>query len=286
MNIVLIYNAKAGSARTLREWKRLFRLHGHMVTYSFSVDQKKSRKLRALIEEGVTVAVIGGDGTLNSLARLMAGTPSTLLPLPGGTFNHFVRDVMKSADIDYLITRIDDMRVQRVDVGYVNDELFLNNSNIGLYPFSLIERKKAKKIIGKWPAALLSALDQLAVFRRHKLVVDGVKMRSPFVFVGNNVYEIESAIVPERRVLDAGLLSVMIATSESRIAFVSALLDVLKGSVRTRDDFEVRSVTTLRIDSPSKSVVVSYDGEVTKLMFPLEYRVKKRALRVMRLLDE
>src|SRR5690606_9652045 len=117
---------------------------------------------------------------------------------PGGTFNHFVRDLGMHPTVEENIASLESARIEKIDVGYVNDELFLNNSNLGLYPFSLIERKTTKRLIGKYAAATLSALDQLMLFRRHSLNIDGEVIKSPFVFIGNNVYDIQNSLVPER----------------------------------------------------------------------------------------
>lgn len=281
MNIVLMHNAKSGSSKSLRELKNLLKSGGLTVRYSFTVQQLKSRKLANLIAEGVTIAAIGGDGTLNAVARLIVGTESILLPLPGGTFNHFIRDLGMSANVEEVMANMQHAKKTRVDVGYVNDELFLNNSNIGLYPFSLIERKKTKQLVGKYPAAVLSAFDQLAIFRRHKLVIDGVKVRAPFVFVGNNAYEMTNAFVPQRSKLTRGILTIMIATSSSRLQLIATVAAVLRGKSEVRDDFTLRVAPAIRIDSHHAYIPVSFDGEVKRLVPPLMYRSRPKSLHVM-----
>lgn len=251
------------------------------MSHAFTIKQLNSRSLNQLIRRGVIVAVVGGDGTLNAVARLLVGTKSVLFPLPGGTFNHFVRDLGMYPTIEGNIEAYPNASVQKIDVGYVNDELFLNNSNLGLYPFSLIERKRTKKVIGKYAAALLSAFDQLFVFRRHSLIVEGKKLRSPFVFVGNNIYDIQKSLIPERVSFNKGILTVMIATSSSRRALVRAIFDVLRGDVSHRDDFVLSQATSLTIESRRTRLPVSFDGEVKHLSTPLRYRSMPKSLNVL-----
>ncbi len=281
MNVVLIYNPKSGGRKTLQALRPLFKRHGVKIEYSFTIQQLDSKKLASLIARGVTVAVVGGDGSLNSVARHLVNTKSTLLPLPGGTFNHFVRDLGMAPDIESVIENLDAGKRKRIDVAYVNDELFLNNSNLGLYPFSLIERKTIRKVAGKWIAAILSAVDQLTAFRRHALIVDGEEFRSPFVFVGNNVYDIQSALVPQRTSLARGLLTVMIATSQTRRQLLSAVMAVLRGDAAKRKDFTVSNPKTMTIYSRRSSIPVSFDGEVRRLEPPLNYRISPRSLNVL-----
>lgn len=280
MKVVLIYNVTSGGRYDIRSLRKTFRKHKVTIEYSFSMDQLSSDKLKALIKKGVTVAVVGGDGTLNAVARMIVGTSSMLLPLPGGTFNHFVRDLGMSPDFEETLARLESGHRRSIDVGYVNEELFLNNSNLGLYPFSLIERKATKRFVGKWLAAALSAFDQLTVFRRHKLVIDGKIVRSPFVFVGNNVYDIRRSLIPQRTSFSRGVLTVMVATSRSRRALARAVFDVLKGDVSHRDDFTLSRRKSMTIYSHRTTLPISFDGEVKRLATPLEYSIRPKSLDV------
>lgn len=281
MKVVLIYNSKSGGQFGLRQLRALLKSYDVGISYSFNTKQLSSQKLASLIKRGVVVAVVGGDGTINSVARLVRGTKSTLLPLPGGTFNHFVRDAGLPPTVEEALSMLPRMRERLVDVGFVNDELFLNNSNLGLYPFSLIERKNTKKLIGKWAAALLSAIDQLSIFRRHRLIIDGKKVRSPFVFIGNNVYDIKSSLIPQRTSLSRGTLTVMIATSNSRLSLMKAVLAVIRGDVSRRDDFSFEKRKDIEIYSPHSSIPVSFDGEVRRLTPPLVYSIEAKSLRIL-----
>ena len=281
MKVVLIYNPASGSEYTLRRIRPLFRRYDVVIDYHFTIKQLDSPKLTSLIKRGVTLAVIGGDGTLNAVARRIVGTKTVLLPLPGGTFNHFVRDLKMAPTVEQVLAGLPKSRVRTIDVGYVNDELFLNNSNLGLYPFSLIERKQTKKLLGKYMAATLSAIDQLSVFRRHRLTVDGKPIRSPFIFVGNNTYDIKSSLIPQRTGFSKGLLTVMIATSQSRAALIRAIFAVLRGDISGRDDFELHHPKKLTIDSRHKRFPVSFDGEVKYMSPPLNYSIRPKCLKVL-----
>lgn len=281
MNVVLIYNSTSGGNYNARTLKSLLKKNGVTVDYSFTVTQLRSKKLAQLISNGVIVVAVGGDGTLSSAARLLVGTRSSLLPLPGGTFNHFIRDLGMSPRLEDSLAFIKNAEHRKIDVAYVNDEIFLNNSNLGLYPFSIAERKRTKKLIGKWPAAVLSAFDQLVAFRRYKLVIDGEKVKSPFVFVGNNVYDIKASLIPERKKLDAGLLTFMIASSPSRIALIRDIFAVVRGDVSRRDDFIFETRERLEIYCHKPQLLVSMDGEVKKLATPLVYTIKPKALKVL-----
>lgn len=281
MKVVLIYNQKSGGRYNLRRIKRIFRQHDVVVSYSFTIDQLASKKLRGLVKRGVTVAAVGGDGTINSVARLVVGTKSVLLPLPGGTLNHFVQDLGMPGNIDDVIAGVKSAKPRQIDVGYVNDELFLNNSSLGIYPFTLIDRKSSGKVMGKWLAASLAAVKQLTIFKRHRLVIDGKRVHSPFVFVGNNLYGIKKSLVPERTSLTKGILTLMVATSSSRLSLVKAAFAVVRGDISKQDDFSFSTRKSVTIYSRRSTIPVSFDGEVKRLKPPLDYRVAPKVLTVL-----
>lgn len=281
MNIVLIYNPSSGQNMTLRQLKGLFRRYGVTVSYSFSVRQMQSKKLASLVRRGVVVAAVGGDGTHSSVAQLVGGTKSTLLPFPGGTFNHFVRDLGMAGDIETILTGLAHAKKKMIDVAYANERLFLNNSNIGMYPFSLIERKKARRIIGKWPAAAWSALSQVIEFHRRTLLINGRIIKTPFVFVGNNEYDLTAVGMPPKKTLSGGKLFVVVSTSQSRLAFMKAVFMTALGKAYQHDELEVHRLKKLTIDSHHPKITISYDGEATKITPPLHYQLKPKYLRVM-----
>ena len=281
MNIIVIYNPKSGSEYSLRHIRQLCRAHNIAIDYSFKVTQLGSKRLARLVQSGVVVGVVGGDGTLRSVARLLIGTKSTLLALPGGTFNHFVRDIGVEPTLDAAFAQVHSMRRRAIDTAEVNGELFLNNSNLGLYPFSLIERKTTKKILGKWIAAALSMMDQLGLFRRHALIIDGKPIRSPFIFVGNNSFDISRSLIPQRTEFNKGVLCVMISTAKTRRNLIATVLAVMRGTVTKRDDFSMSHRGELIIDSNRATIPVSLDGEVKRLSPPLKYLSRPKSLNVM-----
>lgn len=77
------------------------------------------------------VIVGGGDGTLNAAAPglMQTGLPLGILPL--GTANDFARTLGIPASLESAIKIIADGQLRAVDLGEVNQHLFLNVSSIG-----------------------------------------------------------------------------------------------------------------------------------------------------------
>ena len=234
------------------------------------------------------VVVGGGDGTVGSVASILAGGDKAMGILPLGTLNHFARDLEIPLDVEEAARTVVEGSVVRVDLGEVNGRVFVNNSSLGLYPRIVRHREEQRQRLGrgKWPAFFWATLHSL---HRHTsgldltLSIDGreLRRRTPFVFVGNNAYEMEAFNVGKRDRLDRGELSVYLAPDARPIDLVFLTIRAFFGRLRGADDFEALRTTELRIDTRSGQVRVATDGEISMLGTPLRYRVRPKALRVV-----
>lgn len=110
--------------------------------------------------DGQSALVVGGgDGTLGSVASILAGTDVALGILPLGTLNHFAKDLGVPLKLEAAMDVIAAGQSQRIDVAEVNGRIFVNNSSVGVYPFLVEERTAEQRLhgVGKL-AALLPAL--------------------------------------------------------------------------------------------------------------------------------
>jgi diacylglycerol kinase family enzyme len=104
---------------------------------------------------------------------------------------------------------------------------------------------------------------------------------TPLLFVGNNDYRIDIGAPGRRESLDDGQLCVMLMRKKTRRGMIAASVRALLN--RSRDDDMVRldGVERLRVASTRSQLAVSLDGEVVRTEPPLEYRIRKKALRVI-----
>jgi hypothetical protein len=91
--------------------------------------------LRAEVERGTPrVLVAGGDGTLTLAARSLAGSATAMAVLPGGTLNHFARDLgLPADDPAACLEAAVRGRARPADAATVNGLLFLGTSSVGAY---------------------------------------------------------------------------------------------------------------------------------------------------------
>jgi diacylglycerol kinase family enzyme len=99
---------------------------------------------REAAQEGYDLVVaFGGDGTLNEVANGLAGSPTPLTCLPGGSTNVFCRMLGIPNDIvdatEHLLALADDFRPRSVDLASVNGRAFTFSAGYGL-DASVVER--------------------------------------------------------------------------------------------------------------------------------------------------
>ena len=243
---------------------------------------------RAAAERGDELVIVGGgDGTISAAASALIGTKTLLGILPLGTLNHFARDLGIPTDLGEAAKLIAARNVREVDVAEMNDRIFINNSAIGLYPLMVMDRDLQRKRLGrsKKLAMIVASARTIARFghQRLTLTVNDEKERvdTPLLFVGNNDYRIDIGAPGQRESVEDGQLCVMVMRKKTRAGFVAASVRALFNRAREDDMERIDGVERLRVSSRRSVVPVSLDGEVVGAASPLEYRIRKGALRVI-----
>ena len=247
-----------------------------------------SVRCTAIAERGDELVIVGGgDGTISAAASALVGTDTRLGILPLGTLNHFARDLGIPADVAGAAKVIAGRNERRVDVAEMNDRIFINNSAIGLYPLMVMDRDLQQKRLGrsKKLAMIVASMRTLARFghQRLTLTVNDEKERvdTPLLFVGNNDYRVDLGAPGKRESLEEGQLCVMVMRKKTRRGLIAASIRALFNRTHEDDMEKIDGVERLRVGSHRSVIPVSLDGEVVGAASPLDYRIRKGALRVI-----
>ena len=290
-HIVVIVNASAGLGYCggwTAALAEKFRAQGVEadITLAKSGAEMIARAERAVAEGAPVVVAGGGDGTINAVASVLAGTPARLGVLPLGTLNHFAKDLNIPLELDDAVANAVHGVAAEVDVGEVNGRIFLNNSSLGIYPDIVRDREAQQRNLGrsKWPAfgwALFAALRRFP-FLSVRLKINGEEhlRRTPFVFIGNNEY-LQGLTLGARERLDSGKLCLYVAQKPTRLGLLRYAVHALFGRLREARDFDVLSSQELTIETRHQRLRVATDGEVTLMTPPLCYRSRASALNVI-----
>ena len=242
--------------------------------------------------DGVVVAA-GGDGTINAVAQVVRGSGVPFGVLPQGTFNYFGRVHGIPQDSEAAARALLRARVEPTQVGLVNDQAFLVNASLGLYPKLLEERELFKKQFGRSRVvAMVSALWTLArQGRQLKLSIEMQgetrELRTPTLFVGNNALQLQRLGFAEAAALERGRLA---AIAVSPIGSLQMMGLVLRGALGRLGDAEQVTSTAFRKltvrTHGQRMIKVGIDGEIHRMRSPLVFSIDPDGLLLLTPLPE
>ena len=208
-----------------------------------------------------SLGIVGGDGSVNTAARvaLTAGVP--LVVFPGGTLNHFARDLGIGSIADAM-EAVREGHVVAIDVGMIDDRPFLNNASLGSYTDLVDERERLERRLGKWPAMVVALVRVLRRGRRFHVCLDGTDHEVWMVFFGNSLYEPAGFAPSDRPDLVDGLLDIRIVNAAPPFSRLRLILALLFGALARSVVYERQCVTTVSVRiHGDDDVRLAADGE-------------------------
>jgi diacylglycerol kinase family enzyme len=251
-------------------------------------------EIRDAVKAGATrVLVAGGDGSIRSGARAIVGSPCELAVLPSGTLNHFAKDHGIPVDLAKAVTAAGGEITIAIDAGRVGDTLFLNTSSIGAYVSFVRRRERLEKELGYRLASLVAAIRTFSVMPTIavELEVEGKAMtyRTPLVFIGVGERELQLPSLGKRVTDGKRGLHVIVVRGRRKARLLATAMAAISRGVETAaqapelDSFIVDKCT---IRMRRSRVPVALDGEEEIMTLPLEYRLERDILRLVKGADD
>jgi diacylglycerol kinase family enzyme len=220
------------------------------------------------------LAMAGGDGSQAVVAAIAAELDLPYACVPAGTRNHFALDL--GVDRDDVVGALDafvDGGERRVDLGEVNERVFVNNVSLGLYA-DAVQHK------GYRDAKLRTLLDTVP----EVLGPDGTGLdlrwtgpggqehhSGAAILVSNNRYRLGRAVGSGTRPrIDDGLLGITV---------VGAPTGRGAGGRLPQRPWREWTAPVFEVDATGP-VPAGIDGEAVKLEPPLHFRIRPGVLRV------
>lgn len=290
---VVVINEAAGTGRGNSEGRfdavrDLFRERGVAAEFAIVSGPRLEETVREALESGATGIIVGGgDGSISTVASVLAHSSAPLGILPMGTLNHFSRHLGIPADLVGAVDVIAAGQSRRVDLGEVNGCFFVNNSSIGGYPAVIRHRERQRRRLGrgKWTAFAYAFARFLKRYRTMDVVLQlesrNIARKTPFVFVGNNQYLLDESLTATRDSLTAGCLCVYTARCDHWMQFLRLLGLLLTNRLADAPEFESHCVEETVVKTRHRALDVSMDGEIHSMKVPLHYRIHPAALAVI-----
>jgi YegS/Rv2252/BmrU family lipid kinase len=290
---LLIINSKSGpqgdSLHKLREVLQTLADVG--ISADVRVKMKKSvarKDARLAAKRGYRLVIAaGGDGTVATVARGLAGTKATLGILPLGTNNNTATSLGIPRDLSEASALIAAGPAQWVDIGRVRASghkpaVFLEMAGVGL-PAVLTELGQHVEK-GRWDAAretLPQALSIEPTVTRVLLDKDpsGRTVRTLFVLIANGPRAGAGLTVAPRARLDDGMLDVHIFEDQDQLALAKQLIE-LGGNIGELERVATHAYTRcVRVEASRPLPVVADSKGVGTT--PATFQIRAHALRVI-----
>lgn len=245
---------------------------------------------RLASEHGGVLVAVGGDGTINCAAQAALAHDCPLGIIGQGTFNLFSRQLGLPLEPARATRCLLQAQPHPVQVGTVNQRVFLVNASVGLYPKLLADREQVKSKLGRrrW-IAMLSGLVSLFEWRLQLVLdveLDGrpARLRTPSLFVCNNRLQLERLGIEEEVVAQVGegRLAALLARSLGLGTKLRLIVRAILGKLGDTNELESFTLRTLTVSTRNaKRLKVATDGEVQWMQLPLRFAVAPRPLQVM-----
>ena len=299
LNLSFIYNEKSGfhsaaNNKILEEmvcyWaERGFSVTQFVISNHQDFDQMMQQVLLRhadLDHPGIVVAA-GGDGTLNAVAARLLHLKVPMGILPMGTFNYVARaldiplDLMAAAEV--IATGVK----RAIHVAKINDQIYLNNASLGLYPLFIQKRELYNQKFGRFPLhAYTSGLDVL--IREHQelkleLQIDQeiYSLETPLIFFGNNQLQLADLNLKVAECAKEGRVAGVVMAKSDKLILFKSLLQLVRGKIDAASDVHSFSAQQVIVDAEQAQLSVAIDGEIVEMTPPLKIHVEHSALNVM-----
>jgi len=239
---------------------------------------------RAAVAARVAVVCAwGGDGTVNEVARAVAGTGTALGVVPAGSGNGLARELGipwgPVAALGVALGR----RERVIDVGDIEGRLFVNLAGIGLDAHVALRfnaRRSGRR--GLWPYLAIGARELLRYRAREYAIRVGEKTwreRALVVVCANaRQYGGGAVVAPTARPDDGHLDLVVVAERRPFVALRDAL-HLFRGTLDRAPGVCTARVTTVEIAGP-EPILFHVDGEAVAGGPVVTVRIRPAVLRV------
>jgi len=216
--------------------------------------------------------------------------------VPQGTFNYFARTHGIPADPADAVSILLRSVPAPVQVAGINDRVFLVNASLGLYPELLEDREAYKARFGRsrWVAFVAACATLLRAQRRLRLHIEmGGKVRymqTLTLFVGNNRLQLQQfGAEPDDTLAGTpgdGSMAALVLRPIGTLSMIGLMLHGAMGRLGEaagveRFEFE-HLVVRPTLPQGRSGVKVAFDGEVTMMHAPLDFRVLAKPLYLLK----
>ena len=257
--LVVVLNPNAGSVRHSNPVELL---RDELPHASFIVVDESRDFLDALNEaaDGEVMGIVGGDGSINAAAAVALRARKPLAIFPGGTLNHFARDLRLETYSD-TIEAVRAKSLGSVDVGLIDGKPFLNTASFGAYAALVDMRENHEERLGKWLAMAFALIKILRKAKPVDVTINGTRRSIWLIFIGNSEYGPAGLAPSWRERLDDRLFDVRYVEDTGPYSRLRLIAAVLTGQLTRTNTYTREMLPSIEIKSHDGPLRLARDGE-------------------------
>lgn len=284
MKIFLIINKHAGHHRGAKAVDFVIpflKKHGHSVGYSFTQYRGHATELalQAVADGFDLIVAVGGDGTVNEVARGLVGSQAVMGIVPIGSGNGLARELGIPMQMRKSVRTLAEGKNLCLDVCKINDQRFFCTGGIGFDAH--IADQMSKTSIRGFLRYIQFVVRESALYQplRVRMKIDGVPIeKSVFMITfanasqfGNNAF-----IAPGASMTD-GLMDVVLVKKINKMwmpVLAVALFSKFISKLPFVEYYQARQIELELADTP----VFHFDGEPGKLVVPAKISIDEEKI--------
>ncbi len=233
-----------------------------------------------------TVVAVGGDGTINEVAKgLMKRKGARLGIIPAGTGNDLSRSLSIPKDTCQAIKILVEGRTKKLDIGCINKHKFLNVASAGFDGEVVRNTNRVKEHFKSNLAYVLGVIITLFNYKKKKVIlqIDNKTYERSLILlaVGNgNYYGGGMLILPDAE-MDDGYLHLCLVKDASMITLLGLFPTIFKGKhiglKRYVEIFKAKKVTI----KSQEGITINFDGEIREDQKEINFDLSSQKLPVI-----
>ncbi len=229
------------------------------------------------------VVAVGGDGTVNEIARALTHTHTALGIIPCGSGNGLARHLQIGLTPKKALEVINEGFVECIDYGTINRRKFFCTCGVGFDAFVSLKFSEAGKrgLTTYIEQSLNASLNYKP--ETYQVTIDGNETESYEAFLiacGNAAQYGNNAYIAPKATLTDGLLDVTVLNPFTPLDVPSLALQLFTKTIDQNSHIKTFRCKTLHIRR-EKPGVVHYDGDPVKMGVNLDVKIHHAGLHVI-----
>ncbi len=288
--ILVLINPNSGLGHSFRvlldTFQEVWDRDDRIVWYQLSKSKEDSeRKVAYAINLGVDlIIVVGGDGMINSIGRLLMDTGVTLAVIPTGSGNGFARHFGIPLSPEKAIRSLAEGEAMDIDVGTANQRPFFVTCSLA-WDAAIVKSFEKSPVRGILPyifAATYELFDYSPeVFEIQVDAEEATRVQHPMLFTIANLTQYGGgALIAPQATADDGYLWLTYALKADVPKLIPQLPKLFEGKIHQVQNITSKKFKTLKVIRESAQPI-QVDGELMHTDREVEITIKPQALKVL-----